>query len=272
MITVLLTETCNRSALALFLRRVCLRPALALGLKGQWHALRNCDKLVVGLRAEKRIAETLWGVPAERIAVVPLGLSNRFLNAGAPLRSDEHLICTGRIDPAKNSLELARLALEAQVPLLFVGKPLDLASGYWSQFQQLVDEKFVKYRPYVGEEQALIDLLRRARGYVLMSRYENWSLAAHEAAACGLPLLLPDQRWARERFGAQASYFPRTGHAAAVRALRKFYDDCPRLRAPQITLHSWRGVAEQLKEVYQKVLDGAPGSGSCDRSRGGVGQ
>jgi glycosyltransferase involved in cell wall biosynthesis len=47
----------------------------------------------------------------------------------------------------------------------------------------------------------MIGLLQRARGFVLNSRFENWSLAAHEAAACGLPLLLPDLPWSREQFG-----------------------------------------------------------------------
>jgi len=138
-ITVLMSETCNRSNLALLLRRMALRPALALGLPGHWHAFRNCDRLVVGLQAEKRIAETLWGVPSERVSVVPLGLSNAFLKANAPLRTEDHLIYTGWIDPVKRSVEMARLAREAQVPLLFVGKPLDHASEYWNQFQQLVD-------------------------------------------------------------------------------------------------------------------------------------
>ena len=259
--TVLLTETCNRSRLGLLLRGLLVRGVFALGVSGRlgdffpWHAYRTCDHLIVGLQVEKEIVVRMWGVPPERVTVVPLGLSNGFLNAGHTLRTENHLICTGRIDPAKNSLELAHLAREAQVPLLFVGKPMEGCSDYWEQFRQLIDNKYVKHHSYVREEQELIKLLRTARGYVLMSRFENWSLAAHEAVACGLPLLLPDQRWARERFGTQASYFPRAGRRGSVLALRKFYDDCPRLRAPEIKLHNWTEVAEQLKQVYQKALE-----------------
>jgi len=103
----------------------------------------------------------------------------------------------------------------------------------------------------------MIELLQGARGYVLMSRFENWCLAAHEAAACGLPLLLPDQRWARERFGEHASYFPRSGEDASIAALRQFYQQSLRLPAPKARLFSWKDVAEKLHETYSTLLNGA---------------
>jgi glycosyltransferase involved in cell wall biosynthesis len=86
-----------------------------------------------------------------------------------------------------------------------------------------------------------------------MSQFENWCLVAHEAAACGLPVLLPDQKWSRELFGGQAQYF--TGNLkqdAAV--LKDFYERCPTLPAPKIKLFSWNEVAQQLKKVYEQVL------------------
>ena len=93
-------------------------------------------------------------------------------------------------------------------------------------------------------------MLQRARGFVLKSRFENWSLAAHEAAACGLPLLLPDLPWARERFGPQASYFPGKGSARAAAALRDFYQHSPNSPPPKVRLYGWREVAEILRDAY----------------------
>ena len=100
-----------------------------------------------------------------------------------------------------------------------------------------------------------MQLLRRARGYVLMSRYENWCLAAHEAAGCGLPVLLPDQNWSRERFGDQAHFFPKKG--SAVVALKEFYDRSPALPSPQVHLPTWTEAAEKLRAVYINVLKGS---------------
>jgi len=105
----------------------------------------------------------------------------------------------------------------------------------------------------VADLPAMVALLQQARGAVVMSQHENWCLVAHEAVACGLPVLLPAQKWSHERFGSQAHYF--TGDLnrdAAV--LREFYERCPALPAPRIQLYSWTEVARRLKTVYERVL------------------
>src|SRR5262249_53687521 len=139
--------------------------------------------------------------------------------------------------------------------ILFLGKPFDARDGYWEQFQRLIDEQLVRHHPHVGSEAAVIALLKAARGYVQMSRFENWSLATDEAAAGGLPLLLPDLRWARERFGDQATYWPRKRETdAAVERLRDFYQRCPGLPSPKVRFYSWGDVAERLTGIYREVL------------------
>ena len=57
----------------------------------------------------------------------------------------------------------ARLASEAKVPVLFVGKPFAAGDSYWEQFRQLVDNKYVRHQPHVASEQEMIGLLQRAR-------------------------------------------------------------------------------------------------------------
>ena len=68
--------------------------------------------------------------------------------------------------------------------------------------------------------------------------------------ACGLPLLLPDLPWARERFGPQASYFPKQAPAQAAAILRDFFQQSPKLPSPKVRLYSWREVAEILRDAY----------------------
>jgi glycosyltransferase involved in cell wall biosynthesis len=259
--TVLFTETCNRSRRSLLLRKMCIRGMatlplpIALRSSLHWRTFPMVDQMIIGLQAERDLLQDVYGVAPEKISVVPLGLTETFLKAGPAVRTEEHLICTGRITESKNSLELAGLACAAKVPILFVGKPGNPNSPYWLEFRALIDGKYVKHRDYVSSEAAIADLLRKARGYVLMSEYENWCLAAHEAAACGLPLLLPDQRWSRERFGNQATYWPRTRNdTAALAALQSFSEQCPKLPPPKVELYSWIEVAERLKDVYSRML------------------
>jgi glycosyltransferase involved in cell wall biosynthesis len=193
-------------------------------------------------------------VPAEKITCIPYGLSETFLKAGSGDRSEPHLICTGTITERKRSVELARLARRAQVPILFVGKPYSEAEPYWQKFSKLVDAKFVKHIGHTDSQQQMVELLQLSRGFVLMTQYENWCLSAHEAAACGLPLLLPDQKWSRERFGNQAHYFSGKFDQDA-RRLREFYENCPGLLSPIVSQYSWTEVAELLKAVYERMLN-----------------
>jgi glycosyltransferase involved in cell wall biosynthesis len=118
----------------------------------------------------------------------------------------------------------------------------------------MIDDRWVRYHHHVSEEEHMIRLLRRARGFVLLSSYENWSLSAHEAAACGLPLLLPDRKWSRECFGNAARYFSHLGDSANIQILQQFYQDAPRLAFPAVRLYSWLEVAQQLKQVYERVV------------------
>ena len=221
------------------------------GIKQQlaWQTYHNCTHNVVGLEAERRVLEMVYRVPPEKISLVPLGLSEAYLRVGAGPRNQPHLITTGTITQRKNSVELAELAHAARVPVLFVGKPYHPDDPYWRRFESLVDGCWVQHHPHVNVEAEMIALLRAARGFVFKSQFENWCLSAHEAAACGLPVLLPDQNWSRERFGNQAHYFDRGGDTARnVEILKSFYAAAPDLPTPAIRLFSWADTAPRVAD------------------------
>lgn len=257
--TTLFTETCNRPPARLRWQGRVVNALLKLpfggGVKGRlgWSAFSEVDCNVVGLEAERRVLELVYRVPDHRIAVVPLGLPQPFLTARPRSRTGDYLICVGTITERKRCVALAELARKAQVPVLFVGRAYSEEDPYWHAFQKLIDGTFVRHHSHVENVAEMIALLHGARGAVVMSRYENWCLSAHEAAACGLPLLLSDLPWSRERFGDGARYF--NGDAEQdVEVLRRFHADCEHLPPPAMTLPSWDDAAAQLREVYARVL------------------
>jgi len=261
--TNLFTESCNRSASRLAFQGMMIKTAIHFPIirqvKGQlnWQVYAHATHNVAGLKCERTVLEKAFHVPSDRISLVPLGLSANFLKAGPGRREADHLICTGTITQRKNSVELAQLALAAGTPVLFLGKPYHSGDPYWRRFQALLDNRIVKYAPHVESEREMAAQLQSARGFVLMSMFENWCLSAHEAIACGLPLLVQDQNWSRECFGDQVRYFGNIGfNPENVAALKKFYDDAPRLKPPGIRLYDWTEVAAALKKVYEKVLAG----------------
>jgi glycosyltransferase involved in cell wall biosynthesis len=257
-VTQLFTATCNRSRLQLTVQGLVTRSLMRLpgGIINQmnWPSYRAADKVVVGLEAECRVLRTVFGVPDALIARVPLGLHPDFLQAKPGLRDQPYLITTGTITDRKRSIELAQMARAAQVPILFVGKPYSATDAYGREFARLVDQRFVLHRDHVADRAQLIDLLRGSRGFVIYSRFENWCLSAHEAAACGLPLLVPDQPWSRERFGSQAHYLYPKSNPGNVARLRAFYEAGVTLPAPAVKLYSWDEAAEKLEACYRSLL------------------
>ena len=261
-LTTLLTAECNFPPAQLRRKRwkVALMPKVPgfAGISGlmPWNSFHLCTMNVVGLAIEKRVLEDVYGVPPAKVCAVPLGTSEAYLRAAPSPRAGDHLICTGTITARKRTNDLARLALRSETPILFVGKGYRPDDPYFLEFQSLVDGRFVRHQPHVDGEPAMIELYRAARGFVIYSDVENWCLSAHEAAACGLPVLLRPLPWAQERFGAQARYFAgrEPDPSADPAILREFFDQAPALPPPAINLPGWPEVGERLREVYAACL------------------
>lgn len=260
--TSLFTANCNNPDLYLYLKGLLVSSVLksrripvisTFRAYSRWESFRTCSCNVVGLQAEVDVLKKVHGVPDEKVRIIPLGLSEAYLHAEPGPRDGNYLISTGTITERKRSLELAEMAHAMKVPLLFVGKAYSEDSDYWKRFKQLVDGHWVRHIPHTDDVLELISLTRAARGYVLDSYYENWCLAAHEAIACRIPILVPDQRWSRERFGNQANYL-KGNHAEKSRQLKTFYNEASSMSPPDIKLHSWVEVAHELKELYISLL------------------
>lgn len=261
--TTLFTATCNRSVNYLTLQGAMVTAMLKMPGFPPWGAIRSqlgwrsyntCDLNIVGLEAEANVLRKVYSVPASKIRLVPLGLSELFLEAGHGERLGEYLITTGTITERKRSIELAQLAKAAQVPICFVGKPYDQNSSYWRAFEALIDGKMVKHIPHTENVDEMIQLLKGSRGYVLYSDYENWCLSAHEAIACGIPIMVPDQPWSRELFGNKAAYLLPGKTRINTERLKTFYDSARHLPPPDIKLYSWKDVALKLADTYRSLL------------------
>ena len=261
--TTLFTAACNRSDRRLSLQGLGIGLARRMPQVPPFSVLRSgldrsafalCTRNVVGLAAEVEVLKRAYQVPEEQIRVVPLALPDAFHGVTPGERSSPFLITTGTITARKRSLELARLAHEQQVPICFVGKPYDETDPYWHAFRERIDDKWVRHVPHTESVDEMIRLLRESRGFVLGSDYENWCLSAHEAAACGLPLLLPDQRWSRERFGDQVRYFPPGAVSGGGAALKEFYGEAPGLAPPGVEHLRWADVGRMMIGIYEEVM------------------
>jgi glycosyltransferase involved in cell wall biosynthesis len=261
-LTDLLDATANRPKSALFAQRLAIKliRRLTPGMTTRvgWDVYKEVDSLVFPVSHEWEVAKYLFDAPPDRGEIIPWGMPAEALAALAkPQVEENYLLSIATIAPRKNSVALARAAREAEVPVVFIGKPYSEDDSYFREFKSLVDGKFVRYAGFVSEEEKR-KLLRGARGFVLLSQLESGCIAVYEAAAAGLPLLLSDSPWARFGYpGADPIRFVRLGsHTAAVTALREFYPTAHRLQRTTFPILTWQQIAEKYLAIYRRLLPG----------------
>ncbi len=263
-----LDQTSSRKPLALWLRKVAFQWDR---LTGGYMAVRlgtavyqMLDAMVYIVELERQVAHALYAAPLERVHVIPHALDEDALNELAkPEPKGDYLISVATIIARKNTVLLARAAQIAQVPVLFLGKPLDEKDPYYHEFKRLVDDRWVHYPGFVSREEKH-RLIRQARGFALLSHYESGCIALYEAAAAGLPLLLPELPWATRVYqhARDKEFVPLQSGERMAGTLRRFYDRAHRLPGQSFPILTWRDIAQRYVGIYKGLLAGTATRGT----------
>jgi len=222
----------------------------------RWDSYRNADAIIAITEWEAWIMSELFDAPPQRIRVIPNAVEDVFFRKDSKPSSD-HLICVATITGRKRVLELAQAAVSAKTRLKVVGKPYSENDPYFVRFLETIQasQQIVEYIGPIQRPEELAAYLHEARGFVLPSTMETQSLAALEAAAAELPLLLSDLPWAHATFANGATYLPICSGAPFADRLRRFFDRAPNLPAPPKP-PTWIEVAEKLISIYGSTLKG----------------
>lgn len=259
--TDLLDQTASRRGARLLLQRSFTRLSRRVipRFTGQlnWEVYQELDGMVYAVPHEWEVAKYLFDATPERGRVIPHGLEEDALRElSQPQSEGDYLISVATIDARKKSVLLAEAAREAKVPVVFLGKPYAEDDSYFRRFRDLVDDTYVRYAGFVSAEEKY-RYLRGARGFVLLSQFESGCIAVFEAAAAGLPLLLPDLPWARKSYpkAEEIAFVPLGGRAAEVAAsLVSFYGGAHRHPKPNFPVLTWREVAQQYLKLYEDIF------------------
>lgn len=214
------------------------------------------------LFSRNEILERL-GVPADRIQVIPPGVTARAPGAAPgrePLVLFAGSILNRRRLPTTITAFAAATATRPEARLVIAGAdrsypPLDLAglakeAGVGSR---------VEIRDYVSESE-LDALYARASVFVFLSEYEGFGLTPLEALSAGVPIVVLDTPIAREVYGDAAWYVPRDGDVrGATQAIRTLMED-PASRerllaaAPaMLGRYSWQTAADETLDAIERV-------------------
>lgn len=245
-----------------------------------WVALR--DRVMIGglrfkryVAVSERVAEELkacYGVPDERIAVIPNGVNlERFSatpddraetrrNLGVPGDAPMLLFVGHEFERKGLAFVIDALAmLDPATRLVVVG------AGNVEGFAQLARQKDVAHRViFTGPRKDLPQLYRSADAFVFPTAYEAFPLVCMEALACGLPLFGTLVGGIEEylRDGVNGYAIRRDGEQIA-KTLRPVLSDARRLRALRegavrtASNYAWEIVAQRYWNVIEEVSAGS---------------
>ncbi len=208
-----------------------------------------------------------FGVPAERITVVPVGVETDVFRPPTAPRVPGRIVATASADvPLKGLVPLleavAKLRTERDVELVVVGRPRPGGAAA-SAIDRLGLADAVRFVSGISES-ALVDLFGSAEVAVVPSLYEGFSLPAIEAMACATPLVVTTAGALPEVVGpdgVSALHVTPGDPEALAASVGRLLDDpalAARLgaagRVRVVERFTWRAVAEQTVAWYRTVL------------------
>jgi glycosyltransferase involved in cell wall biosynthesis len=237
-------------------RAIC--PRLPSWRRKLYHA---ADLLLPNSQAEAEQLQRYFGVPAEKIHVVPNGTDERFARARPQAFARlagcrDFVLYAGRIEPRKNQLNFLRAMQGTDVPIVVLGDVVPGYEAYRDACRRAAGEN-VRFIDGIRHEDPLLASAYAACGcLVLASWFETPGLVALEAAMQGVPLVLPARGSAREYFGGWAEYVEpddlRGIRSQALAALAR-----PRsaeLARMVRRRYTWQAAAAATREAYEKLV------------------
>jgi glycosyltransferase involved in cell wall biosynthesis len=230
-------------------------------------AAKLSDRLVVLNRVDRDFASENRWLPADRIDVVPHGVSERFLAHAAtepPVAGHERALFCGAWDHVKGVHYLvdAWTRLHDQgnrIPLTVLGPGFPSAvvlGAFPPQVRPLVT--VIDRVP----ETRVLDEYRRHAVLVFPSTYEGFGLVVLEALSQGLPVIGTDVGCAAELVteGATGARIPVRDGASLAVAVARVMGDAPLRRRMRLNAANavrgmtWRATAEKTLAVYHRAL------------------
>jgi len=252
-----------------FIRRA-LRVAEAIQrrVQGVWTDYGFCaeicswaSKVAPNTQAEADLLVQGYGVPAEKIRVVPNGVHERFLKADPELFEKTYglknfVLNVGHIGHTrKNVLRLIRALGPLDKPAVIIGRIIKSPYGD-ACVREAARYKHILLLDGLENNSAMLASAYAACDvFVLPSEFETPGIAALEAALAGAKVVITPHGGTKEYFADMARYVDPRSEASIRRgiqdALRMPKDE--RLKEHIASHYLWQHVAEKTAAVYREM-------------------
>jgi glycosyltransferase involved in cell wall biosynthesis len=225
--------------------------------------LRRAEAVIVLSPEQAAFVSEHYRVPADRIAVVPNGVDDKFFSLGTAVPRTPHrsaatrLLFVGRLDVQKNVSRLvsAMALVSADTELVIVGD-----GEQRSLIEQQIERLRLTYVRLVGAQRG-DELLRWydwADAFVMPSDQEGMPLVLLEAMAAGLPIVATDVPGTRELVADVALLVEPTSAALAsgideVANSPALLGRLAEASARQATKFRWAASVAAVERIYERV-------------------
>lgn len=206
-------------------------------------ALQVAARVIACGAAEKAAIKAGFLIDPAKIRVYQSGISEQFFNASAALfrqRSGMHgpfVLMAGPLCPYMDQLGMAHALSDLALPFVLVGEARGRDYDYLRAVRAV--RGVTLFGPLRADSAMLASALAAASVYVLPRHAGAAPLTAHDALACGTPVV----------FGA-------AGAAAAVQTLLEAAPPREQVRA-LVRSHTWQQVAGDIAACYVELAGGA---------------
>ncbi len=247
------------------LRRLTLRRWYSF-LRMQGRVARACERIVTVSESSRRDIVRDFGVDADRVTVIPLGVDGGFVPPTTPRVPGRILAMASADAPMKGIATLleafAKLRVERDVQLLLVTRPIP-----GGRTEQLLDSLGIaEHVSFVHglSDAELVEVMGSAELACVPSLYEGFSLPTAELMACETPLVVSRAGAIPEVVGpdGECADLVTPGDVGELElALAALLDDPDRRarmgaagRRRVLERFSWRAVAEATVAAYDDVV------------------
>jgi len=231
---------------------------------GRRETMMISDILFPNSEMEKEQLVRLFGIPGEKIHVVPNGVDERFRDADPSFFTDKYgirdfALYSGRIEPRKNQLNFIRAMKGTGRTVVFIGEAV---SDYMEYYNECRKEATGNMH-FLGRMEHDSDILASAYAacevFALTSWFETPGLCALEAALAGAKIVITPEGSTREYFGDMVTY-ARPDNIREIRSsMEKAFGEAarPGLKEHVLDNYTWGRVASSTKQGYEKLLKGS---------------
>jgi len=210
---------------------------------------------------EAKLFHEAFQVPAEKLAVIPNGVEDRFGNVGPQAFIESHrmkdfVLSVGHIAPArKNVMRLVEALEGIDRPAVIIGRVEETREAKAVLDRSRQNPRLVILEHVDHESNLLPSAYAACDTFVLPSLFETPGIAALEAGLAGAKVVITPHGGPREYFGDHAEYVNPYSVNDIRRGIQAALD---RPKDTSLSTHIagrylWRHVAERTAEVYASL-------------------